>query len=68
MDAVNLIPEHVEGENPPAIWTGYLSLPGVGAVVVVDGAPYEVVSHRYEVNQGAVWQTPIQVIVRPIGT
>ena len=66
MIAVNLILEHAEGPNPPPIWTGYLALPGVGATVSVDGIPYEVVSHRYDVSVGVVWQSPVTVVVRPI--
>jgi hypothetical protein len=66
MIAVNLIHEDAEGDNPPPIWTGDLALPVLGAVISVDGARYEVVSHRYEVSVGVIWQSPVTVVVRPI--
>jgi hypothetical protein len=46
MVAVNLIVEHAEAGTPPPIWTGDLALPVIGAVIVVDGVRYEVVSHQ----------------------
>jgi hypothetical protein len=66
MVAVNLIVEHAEAGNPPPIWTGDLALPVIGAVIVVDGVRYEVVSHQYEVSVGVIWQSPVTVVVRPI--
>ncbi len=62
MIAVSLIREGAEGEAP--LWTGYLALPGVGAILVIDGSFYEVVSHRYELSAGSVWQGPVMVVVR----
>ncbi|HMX67347.1 MAG TPA: hypothetical protein PKX25_17350 [Microthrixaceae bacterium] len=64
MVAVSLIREGAEGEAP--LWTGYLALPDVGAILVIDGSSYEVVSHRYELSAGAVWQGPIVVVIRAV--
>jgi hypothetical protein len=61
MNAVNLVVE----DSGASIWSGLLALPGVGAFIRVDGVLYEVVSHRYELSAGVVWQSPIEVTVRP---
>lgn len=66
MTAVSLIRDDAEGVTLPAIWSGYLPLPGTGATIIVDGTPYEVVSHRYTVNTGAVWESPVTVVIRQI--
>jgi hypothetical protein len=63
MNTVNLVVEDSGASRP--IWSGLLALPGVGAFIRVDGVLYEVVSHRYELSAGVVWQSPIEVTVRP---
>lgn len=66
MTSVILIREpEGEGEPPPPLWSGDLPLPAVGATVSVDGALFSVVSHRYDVNVGVLWQSAVTVIVRP---